>query len=129
MGAGPRSTFAERVSTLLQWKCPVIEKTNHQHRYVHTNKQQIAEYLSEVIGSAPESCIVSDPEPPPLAIRRRALKLQTKQSTPAAASPNDEGAAPRLSVVVPTYNESAREKRRLPPLQSEVIQKSDASLR
>jgi glycosyltransferase involved in cell wall biosynthesis len=45
-----------------------------------------------------------------------ALKLQANQSTPASAIPKDEEAAPRLSVVIPTYNEAARIGRTIPAL-------------
>jgi glycosyltransferase involved in cell wall biosynthesis len=53
---------------------------------------------------------------PTLPTDRRALKLQANQSTPAAATPGGEEAAPRLSVVIPAYNETARIGRTIPAL-------------
>ena len=47
---------------------------------------------------------------------RRALKLQANQSIPAAPTPSGEEAAPRLSVVIPAYNETARIGRTIPAL-------------
>jgi glycosyltransferase involved in cell wall biosynthesis len=45
-----------------------------------------------------------------------ALKLQANQSIAAAASRSGEGAPPRLSVVIPAYNETARIGRTIPAL-------------
>lgn len=53
---------------------------------------------------------------PTLPTDRRALKLQANQSTPVAATPSGEEAAPRLSVVIPAYNESGRMGRTIPAL-------------
>ena len=53
---------------------------------------------------------------PQLPTDRRGLKLEANQSTPAAPNPKDEQAAPRLSVVIPTYNEAARIGRTIPAL-------------
>jgi UDP-galactopyranose mutase len=85
VGAGPvGSIVAERAFRLLGWKWLVIEKRNHHSgnrfdtthpsgvrihrygpRYFHTNKKQIADYLSEFTGWIPGNYIVSCPEPPP----------------------------------------------------------------
>ena len=45
-----------------------------------------------------------------------ALKLQANEPTAAAASPSGEDAPPRLSVVIPAYNETARIGRTIPAL-------------